>query len=547
MADQDEHADVIVVGAGAGGLTAAAYLAALGRRVVVVDRQPVAGGNTSVFTHEGYEFDIGLHYLGGFRDRRPGIGVLLEPLGIDLRFREQDPDGFDTLLFDDMTFEVPKGVEAFRARLKEAFPAEGTAIDRYLRRIAAVGEQTDLPMPMRGVDGLSDVLGYGWRVRDLVSASRMTLRRELDRLDCSPRLRLVLSWLHTTYAVAPSRVSLAMHAAVTVFYLRGAWYPEGGASVISQALVDVILRHGGEILLDTDVSRIMTAGGAVCGVRLEPGPGGTTPPSHELHAPVVVSAVDIKRTFLELLEPHVVPARLRRRVERFTMAMPLFIVYAILDRDLRAEGMPNRNWSVIDCDDLDGFYASAEDGRLPSQSWTWINSASLNDPTNQRLCRPGQTNLQLISVAPAAHEFWGVGPDLERSERYQERKRQTRDRLVRSAERAIPGFAEAIVYEESATPITVERYLRSTGGTSYGIAGTPAQIGIRRPGSRTAIDGLFLAGASTRSAHGITHAMAGGVDAASAILGTRADEAIKNARHIQALGHSTRQQEKVAG
>jgi phytoene dehydrogenase-like protein len=55
-------ADVIVVGAGAGGLTTAAYLAASGRRVIVVDRRPTPGGNMSSFTHEGYEFDIGLHW-----------------------------------------------------------------------------------------------------------------------------------------------------------------------------------------------------------------------------------------------------------------------------------------------------------------------------------------------------------------------------------------------------------------------------------------------------------------------------------------------------
>lgn len=49
---------------------------------------------------------------------------MLEPLGIELKFREQDPDGFDTLLFEDMTFPVPKGVEQFRARLHEFFPGE---------------------------------------------------------------------------------------------------------------------------------------------------------------------------------------------------------------------------------------------------------------------------------------------------------------------------------------------------------------------------------------------------------------------------------------
>jgi len=152
-----------------------------------------------------------------------------------------------------------------------------------------------------------------------------------------------------------------------------------------------------------------------------------------------------------------------------------------------------------------------------------------------------------MSVAPASHQFWGVAPDLKRGERYQERKRQFRDRLVHSAERAIPGIADAILYEESATPITLEHFLRSTGGTSYGIAGTPAQIGIGRPGPRTPIDGLFLAGASTRSAHGITHSMAGGIDAASAILGIRAEQAVTGGPSSHASGATRPEREKVPG
>ena len=516
-------ADVIVVGAGAGGLTTAAYLAAVGRRVIVVDRQAMAGGNTSSFTHEGFEFDIGLHYLGGYREARPGVRAVLDPLGIELSFREQDRDGFDTLLFEDMTFAVPAGVEAFGARLREFFPRERGAIDRYLRRIIAVAEQLEEPVPSR----LTDVPGYAWRTRDFLALSTTTLGRELDRLGCSPRLRAVLSYLWGTYAVPPSRAALGMHAAVTLHYLRGAWYPEGGARSVSDALVEVIKRNGGELLLDTDAAAIIVDGGAVRGVRVKPGPGGTEPRARELFAETVVSAVDIKRTFLELLDPKQVPARWRRRVRAFTMAQPLFIVYLVLDRDLRAEGTPNRNFSVIDCDDLDSMAASFECGQLPSQRWAWITSASLKDPDNPRLCRPGQTNLQIITGAPASHEFWGVDAALTRGERYQERKRQLRDRAIASAERAIPGISSAIAYEETATPITLERYLRSTGGTSYGIAATPRQFGIGRPAARTPIDGLFLAGASTRTGHGITGTMLGGVEAASAIIGERADEIVR--------------------
>ena len=202
----------------------------------------------------------------------------------------------------------------------------------------------------------------------------------------------------------------------------------------------------------------------------------------------------------------------------------------MLDRDLRAEGVPNRNFSVIDCDDIDSMAASFDCGQLPSQRWAWITSASLKDPDNPRLCRPGQTNLQIITGAPASHDFWAVDAALTRGARYQERKRQLRDQAIASAERAIPGISTAIAYEETATPITLERYLRSTGGTSYGIAATPRQFGIGRPAARTAIHGLFLAGASTRTGHGITGTMLGGVEAASAIIGERADEIVRPQR-----------------
>lgn len=115
-----------------------------------------------------------------------------------------------------------------------------------------------------------------------------------------------------------------------------------------------------------------------------------------------------------------------------------------------------------------------------------------------------------------------AGPSGERYRRntvYLERKAELRDRLLDAAERAVPGLREHIVYEECATPVTHERFVRSTGGTSYGIAATPEQFALNRPGHVTAIEGLYLVGASTISGHGIAAVMSGGVSAAGMILG----------------------------
>ncbi|BBX16791.1 phytoene dehydrogenase [Mycolicibacterium duvalii] len=506
MATTRSDAEAIVIGAGTGGLTAAAYLAALGRRVLVVDRQPMPGGNTASFTHDGYEFDIGLHYLGGWAGSHPGLRAVLEPLGIDLRYRELDPDGFDELVFDGMTFRVPRGIEEFRARLHEQFPDERDRIDRHLRRIATITDELEAAAPVRFEP--RSLLSTVWRTRVAAATAPVTLGRWFDHLGCSPRLRTVLNWCHGIAGVAPSEISLGMHAVGVMHYLAGAWYPEGGGRSVVNALLRVILDHGGEVLLDSEAELIHVDDHGVCGVRVTDSVG----TSHELRTRAVISAADIKHTYGRLLAEVDIPARVQRRVRNYRMAAPLFVDYLILDRDLRAEGVSNHNWLVCTDDDVDGLYKACARGESRIGS-AFITAASVKDPDNPRLCRAGQTNLQVMSIAPAGRGFWGD------NDAYARRKSEFRDALLAVAERAIPGLRDAIVYEESASPVTWERYLRNSGGTSYGIAATPDQWMLRRPGAKTDIPGLFLAGASTRTGHGITGVAIGGMEAAALAAG----------------------------
>jgi len=81
--------------------------------------------------------------------------------------------------------------------------------------------------------------------------------------------------------------------------------------------------------------------------------------------------------------------------------------------------------------------------------------------------------------------------------------------MIEGADKIIPGLKEHIIWREAATPITQERYTPSTGGTSYGIEMSPEQFGPARPSTKTEIEGLYLAGASTMYAHGIAGVMRG--------------------------------------
>jgi all-trans-retinol 13,14-reductase len=239
----------------------------------------------------------------------------------------------------------------------------------------------------------------------------------------------------------------------------------------------------------------------------------------------VVSNADLKRTVLELVgAEHFAPETVER-VRAYRMALPLFVVYLGLDVDLAARGLPNTNYFLWGSYDVEGIYARLEAGEIPSDDFVYVTVASLKDPASRHLAPPGHSNLQIMTMVPREYHLWHVergpaeGGVYHRDPEYRRRKAALAERLLAAAARVIPDLREHIDWRESASPVTQERFTHSTGGTSYGIELAVDQAGPLRPGPATEIPGLFLAGASTPSGHGIANVLRSGVMAASAVLG----------------------------
>lgn len=525
--------DVVVVGSGPGGLTAAACLASAGRRVLVLEAHDLAGGNTQVFrrshkvadgTREDYEFDVGVHYIGDcgpgglFPSIFGGLGV-----GERMRFLPLDPDGFDTLEFPDMTFVVPVGWDRYLERLLEAFPDERAGIERVVTTLRTVADEERA----RSIPGVETPTFDEWAFRPL---SELFAEGEL-----SQRARAVLDHWSGLYAGAPSQTAIAMHAGIIDHYMRGAYYPEGGGQMIPARLVQVIEAHGGEVRTLSPVRRILVEGDdgvsrRAVGVELDDG--------STVAADVVISNADHRRTVFGLVgEEHWDPATVRWTREA-EMTLGLVCVYLVLDVDL-TDG-PNTNYFVFPTYETERLYEGLDAGGLDAEDgvFAYIAMASRKDPDNPHLCPAGQTNMQIMTLAPRGLDWWGAerspadGGRYRRDRTYLERKEAVTDLLIDAADRVLRdqledrvaggaggrSLRDHIVFTETATPLSHSRYTRSTGGTSYGYLHSPEQSGMHRPAYRTEIDRLWLVGANTVSGHGVAGAMVGGVNCAGEIL-----------------------------
>jgi len=300
----------------------------------------------------------------------------------------------------------------------------------------------------------------------------------------SMKAQAVLLGEQGDYAVPPSRTPTVLQAGVTDHFMRGAFYPEGGGQMIAARLVEAIRAYGGEVRTRAPVSRIRVEDGRVAGVVL-----GKT--GAEIDAPIVVSNADLKRTVTQLVgEQHFSPA-IVERVHAYRMSFPLFVVYLGLDVDLVARGVPNTNYFVWGSYDIEGVYRKLEAGEIPDDDFVYIALTSLKDPHSRTLAPPGHSNLQIMTVVPREYAYWGVGKgpadggSYHRDAEYRRRKHALTERLITAAERVLPGIADHIDWKEAATPVTQERFTRSTGGTSYGIEFAVDQMGPLRIGPGT--------------------------------------------------------------
>jgi phytoene desaturase len=486
--------DVVIVGGGIGGLTAGAFLAQAGKQVLVVEQEDRAGGYAREFQHGPYNINPALHVIMGCGPTGPSGHGLIDSVLTQLGVREQCEfvavDPFYRVKLPDFQIDVPAGRDAYLEAHQRAFPEEAKGLGDLFSLCSQIYQEfVRFPIVPQWRDWALMPVRFPKHFR----YANATLGSVLKQFLSSPRSRAAYAALWPYLGLPPSRVSFLQWATMMTSYTEeGAFYCRGGFQSLADALANGLANHGGELVLGTRITKIYAANSCVQGIALESG--------QEIKASVVISNIDARATFQDLLEAGQVPSRYVRRLSRLEPSLSVLGLHLGTDLDVHALGVPKV--TMIAPWDPDSVYTDALSGRA--------SGLGMHIPTvcDESLAPPGEHLVILQALVPSDAD------DLSplASARFAET-------LLEQADSVLPDLQNHVTFVEGTSVEEQQQYPLHRIGPMYGWAASPQQAGPRRLPNRTPVEDLLLVGHWTQPGHGIWTVVLSGINVARLVLG----------------------------
>ncbi|NTU52227.1 MAG: FAD-dependent oxidoreductase [Chlorobiaceae bacterium] len=490
-----ESVDVIVIGAGIGGLTTAALLQERGFSTVVFEKNRFPGGSCSSFRKRGYTFDAGASVFYGFcEDDSMGtlnlhtrifrkLGEPLQTISDPVQIHYHMPAGFEVLAWRDRN--------RFLESLGRRFPHEKEGIRRFYDELESVYDILNA-LPAGSLEDVMHLAAVGVQhplkaaalgVKTLFSMGK-TARRYLQ----DPELLRFIDLEAYSWAVQDAVSTPLVNAGICLAdrHHGGINYPAGGSGAIAEALVRGLVKFGGSIRYGAEVTKVIVENGAAVGVRLQG--------NEEVRARAVVSNATVWDTFGRLVDD----PRLKVPEDRYLKAPSWFQIWLGVDGAKIPPGFMMHHIIVDEWANYDKLGGTI-----------YFSAPTVLDPS---LAPPGKHLLHLFLTA----ETWQWDQYDDRSSEYQDAKEAFARSIIKRVETLLPGLQDAVELMVTATPQTHVRYLNRRDG-SYGPLLKPGQNILQKPQNRTPVKNLYAVGDSTFPGQGVIAVTYSGISCASYI------------------------------
>lgn len=436
--------DVIIIGAGIGGLTCGCYLAKVGLNVLIVEQQPKVGGYCSSFQRQGFKFDVGVHYFGSIKNGF--LGHVLEELELKdkIVFRQFDPT--DKIIMPENTTYIRANPQDTIEEFKRSFPSEKVNIDSFFNLI------------------LKNNLTILYKKLRL-----LTFKNLLDEFFRDYRLKSTIGVLLGNIGTAPSVASAFSSIVLFKQYLLDpGYYPDGGIQKLPDTLAENFNDSGGKIILSKRVDKITVTNKAAKGIILENG--------EEIKADIVVSNCDVTQTFKHLLG---IDTKESQIIDKMKLAPSVFLVYLGLKNNLRKTLGNECNIYYFSTYEIDDAFLNFGENILEKDlKWIICNFPSLHYHNG---CL--NTTVSILTFANfKTKNFW------------QTHRKVITEKIINKANECMPNLENSIAFKIDATPITFSKYTSNREGSFVGWLSTLNQTRPTHLPQKTSIRGLYLTG-----------------------------------------------------
>ena len=465
--------DAIVIGAGNGGLTAAATLAKGGAKTLLLERHNVPGGCATSFCRGRFEFEVALHQLSGMGDEKfPGplrsvlhaLDVLdrVEFIPMKNLYRLVIPGRLDITLPADRNGTVKV--------LQERFPSEGDKIKEFYDLVYAFFNQLISILYLRDPEASREKYPLYFKYA-LASSQEL-----LDEYFVDPLLKATVAAYWGYMGVPPRFLTFSDLAALIFAYIEfKPYHIRNGSQALSNALIETFVANGGEVRFNCGAAKIEIDKGAVTAVVTDRG--------EKLTTTCVVSNVSTPVMYNELIGVNRSPKEKYDEMRGSTIGPSSFTLYIGMDCTPAELGIQETTNFIAAHDDMDRAFTQLRDLDEPAMILVSCYNVSDPDASPEGTCQIAVVDLQY------AEPWLSVPPS-----RYAEEKYRYAAKVLDLVERVFPGFRKHIEEIEVATPLTHIRYLGHPGGAFYGFDQYAKDSRLVNPPAQP-LKGVFHAGA----------------------------------------------------
>ena len=421
--------EVVIIGAGLGGLTSAILLGEMGIKATVIERSPFPGGLLRSYARQGVDCPVGLHYFGP-AGKGELLGQMFDILGVTekLKLRRLGTQGvLERYVFDDLTFNLPATLPAFKEALLQLFPDEKTPIDFIITALQAMSQ------------GLRLDAGGGLQSNPFsFTGLDQSMEEFLATSGCSKKLHDILT-VHGFWSGLPMDKCPAYLLLYTLGgLLQSAWELGCTGRQMADVYAERAKESGADLILGDPVQDILVGDGRACGVRLKSGRG--------FSCKKILAAIHPKLV-LPMLPGEALPAAYKEGLLKLEETGGALCVYLLVDaKQQEAQGYNMFRIHKIDGVNIDGTFLQVRPSERASYNLLTIIGGSKYSDWQQ----------------------WHGTQTGQRGEDYRQAKMEAARALIAVAGSVLGSLGDYTVLD-IATPLTMRDWAASPEGSIYGL------------------------------------------------------------------------------